>query len=160
MTTLAAVLGDDSLDGLYQWPGTSVPASLLSSARNQGWTVGVAQLGAAHTKADTLKALQRDLEFPEWFGQNWDALADSLFEWSTSARCLLVLEDIRADHDTVETLLIAAELGLRVEEVPVVMHVRQGGRPSNGAVASAYHLGRMVTVLLASLLGLSGRRAP
>lgn len=62
--------------------------------------------------------------------------------------------------DTVETLLIAAELGLRVEEVPVVMHVRQGGRPSNGAVASAYHLGRMVTVLLASLLGLSGRRAP
>lgn len=109
MTTLGVVLGDDSLDGLYQWPGTSVPASLLASARNQGWTVGVAQLGAAHTKADTLKALQRDLEFPEWFGQNWDALADSLFEWSTSARCLLVLEDIRADHDTVETLLTIVE---------------------------------------------------
>ena len=61
--------------------------------------------------------------------------------------------------DTVETLLIAAELGLRVEEVPVVMHLRQGGRPSNGSVASAYHLSRMATVLLSQLLGLSGRRS-
>ncbi len=49
--------------------------------------------------------------------------------------------------DTVEALLIAADAGLRVVEVDVVMHNRQGGRPSANRLSSAFHLTRLLLVI-------------
>jgi len=46
--------------------------------------------------------------------------------------------------DTVEALLIAADAGLRVSEVPVRMRARQGGAVSSGSWRSAYHLFRLL----------------
>ena len=45
--------------------------------------------------------------------------------------------------DTVEALLLAADAGLRVTEVPVRMRTRQGGVVSTGSWRSAYHLFRL-----------------
>jgi len=42
--------------------------------------------------------------------------------------------------DTVEALLMCADLGLVVTEVPVTMRERQGGRPSAGRLRSLRHL--------------------
>ena len=52
--------------------------------------------------------------------------------------------------DTVESLLIAHYNGLVIDEVPVSMHERMGGVPSNNLVRSAYHLVRLVLVILLS----------
>jgi glycosyltransferase involved in cell wall biosynthesis len=49
--------------------------------------------------------------------------------------------------DTVEALLLAAEWGLKIAEVPVQMRPRQGGRPSAGSLASGYHLVRLTLVI-------------
>ena len=49
--------------------------------------------------------------------------------------------------DTVETLLLAGAWGLRVRELPVTMHARAGGVPSNRRLRSSYHLMRLLLVL-------------
>jgi glycosyltransferase involved in cell wall biosynthesis len=50
--------------------------------------------------------------------------------------------------DTVEALLIAGDAGLRVAEVDVRMRPRQGGTPSASPLKSAYHLVRLLLVVL------------
>jgi glycosyltransferase involved in cell wall biosynthesis len=49
--------------------------------------------------------------------------------------------------DTVEALLLAADAGLRVVEIPVTMRERQGGEPSARLVKSTYHLVRVCVVI-------------
>ncbi len=116
MTTLDEVLQSDRSeddqhpDGVYQWPGRTVPASELRRARDAGWTVGVVQLGQAATAKAMFKAFQRDLDFPDWFGHNWDALVDALSDWADDSPRLLVLEDLRGDQDAVEALLGVMDL--------------------------------------------------
>lgn len=50
--------------------------------------------------------------------------------------------------DTVEALLLAHASGLRIVERPVTMHQRAGGTASTGFVRSAYHLVRVLLVVL------------
>ena len=50
--------------------------------------------------------------------------------------------------DTVEALLIAGDAGLRVAELDVRMRPRQGGTPSASPFKSAYHLVRLLLVVL------------
>lgn len=54
--------------------------------------------------------------------------------------------------DTVESLLIAGRCGLRVTQVPVVMHERTTGKASSGAVASVLYLARAFLALGLGLL--------
>ena len=116
MTTLDEVLHDERPadhqhpDGVYQWPGRTVPASELQRVRDRGWTVDVVQLGQATSDKAMFKAFQRDLGFPEWFGHNWDALVDALSDWADDAPRLLVLEDVHGDQDAVEALLGVMDL--------------------------------------------------
>jgi glycosyltransferase involved in cell wall biosynthesis len=46
--------------------------------------------------------------------------------------------------DTVEAVLLAADAGLAIDEIDVLMHARQGGQPSNPSLRGAYHLGRLL----------------
>lgn len=50
--------------------------------------------------------------------------------------------------DTVEALLLAHESGLRILELPVTMHQRAGGKASTGPFRSAYHLVRVLLIVL------------
>jgi glycosyltransferase involved in cell wall biosynthesis len=58
--------------------------------------------------------------------------------------------------DTVETLFVAHELGLRIETVPVVMHHRQGGESSVGIVHGVGYTLRMAAIVVRHWL--HGRR--
>jgi len=49
--------------------------------------------------------------------------------------------------DTVEALLLAASHGLRVTEIDVAMHPRQGGTPSSPGVKGVYHLTRLMLAI-------------
>jgi RNAse (barnase) inhibitor barstar len=116
MSTLEDVLreerpeDDQHADGVYQWPGRTVPSSALQRAREGGWTVGVVQLGQATSDKAMFDAFQRDLDFPDWFGHNWDALVDALADWADDAPRLLVLEDVHGDSDAVDSLLGVMDL--------------------------------------------------
>ena len=50
--------------------------------------------------------------------------------------------------DTVEVLFLAAEAGLKIATVPVVMHQRVAGRPSAGPLRSAGYAIRMMSIVL------------
>lgn len=52
--------------------------------------------------------------------------------------------------DTVEALLLACYAGFRVDEVPVVMRLRNSGQPSTRNLKLLYHYVRVVIVLLSS----------
>jgi glycosyltransferase involved in cell wall biosynthesis len=49
--------------------------------------------------------------------------------------------------DTVEALLLAGSHGLRVTEIDVAMHARQGGAPSAAGVKGVYHLTRLMLAI-------------
>lgn len=52
--------------------------------------------------------------------------------------------------DTVESLTLAARLGLRIAEVPTAMRTRQGGRRSQSFLSGVLHLARSISVVLQS----------
>jgi glycosyltransferase involved in cell wall biosynthesis len=66
----------------------------------------------------------------------------------------LFAEEYPAEYlgDTIEALVIAARAGLRIEQVPVVMRERQGGRPSHNPFRSALYLARAGLALTFALM--------
>jgi RNAse (barnase) inhibitor barstar len=58
-------------------PGT---ATLVERLQAAAWTVAIIDGRRCPTKASLLTEIARVLQFPEWFGHNWDALVDCLRE--------------------------------------------------------------------------------
>lgn len=78
MTSLDALLAaDGGIFRLGRRPGLRL---LTGGLRSAGWRVAVIDGRVTATKASVLGALAAELAFPEWFGHNWDALADCLSE--------------------------------------------------------------------------------
>jgi hypothetical protein len=80
-------------DAVHFTSGADV-ASLLEAGRAAGLRCLRIDLAGCSDKAGLLGRLADALEFPGWFGQNWDALADCLgdLEWLPADGYLLVLE--------------------------------------------------------------------
>lgn len=53
--------------------------------------------------------------------------------------------------DTIEALVIAARAGCRIQQVPIAMRQRAGGRPSHNPFKSAAYLGRACMALVFAL---------
>lgn len=51
---------------------------LADVCRAAGWQVSVLDLTGVTDKAAFMERCVRALDLPEWFGRNWDALADTL----------------------------------------------------------------------------------
>ncbi len=85
--------------------------ALDAAAERAGLTRWTVDLAGVRTKEALLAALAGRLEFPEWFGANWDALNDVLAEraWEQSKGVVLNLERCgelaHADPEVFETAL-------------------------------------------------------
>lgn len=68
--------------------------TLCDAARAAGLHCARLDLEDRRGKADMLTGLAQVLEFPSWFGHNWDALADCLddLQWLRKPGYVLVLE--------------------------------------------------------------------
>ncbi|RLL66162.1 barstar family protein [Streptomyces sp. Z26] len=82
-------LPDDGLSGIFDGtvpPGVyrvpSVGPDALLRAQAEDWQAAVLDLGDVTDKAGFLDACASGLELPDWFGRNWDALADCLTDLS------------------------------------------------------------------------------
>ncbi|MFG2149289.1 barstar family protein [Streptomyces sp. NPDC048696] len=53
-------------------------ADPFDGVRASGWQVDVLDLTGVNDKAGFMDRCARALRLPEWFGRNWDALADCL----------------------------------------------------------------------------------
>jgi hypothetical protein len=103
------LLTDPGEAGIFVRPADA-PA-LDAAAARAGLTCWNVDLAGVRSKAELLAALAARLQFPEWFGHNWDALNDVLAElaWEQSNGVMLTLEhcgDLAiADPDAFETAL-------------------------------------------------------
>ncbi len=127
MSGLAAVLAGHEKPGIHLWHGAFDVADVRHSVEHAGW--GFAYVDGwtrGETKAAFLAAVGEALDFPDYYGQNFDALADCLHDYAEEpsedgltrhlvwdgvaqlrrdhpesyADIRSVLDEVSADHDT------------------------------------------------------------
>lgn len=78
MSGLAALLAGRTPPGLYRWRSGFEVADVRHAVDHAGWTFGYVDGLHAQTKSEFLREIGEALDFPDWYGQNFDALADCL----------------------------------------------------------------------------------
>ena len=76
----AALLGNVSRAGVYHLPFALHDKfeGLMAAAKDLDYAVFRVDLSEARNKQDLLATIGKTMDFPDWFGDNWDALADCL----------------------------------------------------------------------------------
>jgi Barstar (barnase inhibitor) len=75
------VTDDALLDGppdIHRWPDLQWARTYADQVAAQGWRVVDLDTSVRWDKRGFLAACRTTFGFPDWFGMNWDALADSL----------------------------------------------------------------------------------
>ena len=105
---LQAVLGDASKAGVYHMPQTD-PAPLIRAAEANGCAVFHIDLSTAEDKAGMLAIVGTAMHFPEWFGHNFDALADCLNDlaWQPAEGYFVLLDHCDGIHGRAESDFVA-----------------------------------------------------
>lgn len=113
MSQAARRFHDASASGVYRAPSA---ATIENAARAAGLDVATVELSGAADKITLLRAVAAALRFPDWFGENWDALEDCLTDlsWRPSGGHLLLFErherlSSEVLHRFIEILTAAAE---------------------------------------------------
>jgi RNAse (barnase) inhibitor barstar len=96
------LLRDAGRCGVYHTPLKGM-ADLLAAAEDAGLAIFRVDLAEAGGKDGLFDRLATALEFPDWFGRNWDALADCLgdLSWLPAEGYLILFEHcdgFRASH--------------------------------------------------------------
>jgi len=86
------LLRDSARSGVYRLPAEA--AWIFRAAKANGFAYWRVDMATVQDKSGLLAALARALEFPDWFGGNWDALQDCLgdLSWRTAPGYVIVLE--------------------------------------------------------------------
>jgi hypothetical protein len=123
--------------GVHELPPSARPEDVERAAAAAGRRFARADVSGAADKQAFLAALAAALRFPEWFGMNWDALADSLGElWHDEpAGGVLLVDGIDALEAAAPDDLAAAVdvfrdvAADRAARGPRVILLRRGGAP-------------------------------
>jgi RNAse (barnase) inhibitor barstar len=96
-------VSDDAVKGDHFGPGPvymaplsdAAAAAICALARSRGFDCARVDLSGCTEKSELLSRIAKALEFPAWFGHNWDALADCLTDlgWRPAAGYVLVIEN-------------------------------------------------------------------
>lgn len=78
MSGLAALLAGRQQPGIYHWHAGFDVADVRHTVEHAGWAFAHVDGLRAQTKAEFLAQVGEALGFPDWYGQNFDALADCL----------------------------------------------------------------------------------
>lgn len=106
--SLETILADIEKAGVYHMPHMD-KALVLEAAKANGYQTFRVDLGRAADKDALLAAIARALKFPEWFGRNFDALADCLgdMSWAPADGYLVMLEHCDGIHGQAEPEFVA-----------------------------------------------------
>lgn len=120
------ILCDTGQAGVYRVPEQGMPA-LLSAAKAAGFAVRQIDLSSIGGKTALFHRLADTLDFPGWFGHNWDALADCLGDlaWLPAQGYVLLLGHCGGfqarhadDFDTALHVFATASDAWRAEHIP------------------------------------------
>lgn len=78
MSGLAGLLAGRHPAGIYRWQSELSAAEVRAPVEVAGWRFGYVDGWTAPGRAGLLTGVAATLAFPDWFGQNFDALADCL----------------------------------------------------------------------------------
>jgi RNAse (barnase) inhibitor barstar len=103
-----AVLAAADKAGVYHLPQID-PEPLIAAAQAIGCAVFRINLAGARDKAGMLDAIGKAMAFPEWFGHNFDALADCLTDlnWASADGYFILLEHCDGIHGHAESDFVA-----------------------------------------------------
>lgn len=92
MSKLLARLSDAAKSGVYAAPHAG---DILDATRGSDLQVTRIDLAGVAEKGALLERISAALQFPGWFGRNWDALEDCLSDlsWSKARGHVLLLEN-------------------------------------------------------------------
>jgi hypothetical protein len=98
MSELSALLKDPSRSGVY---GASRADTIAEAVLGSKLNVGRVSLRGADTKDALLQRMAKCLAFPDWFGENWDALEDCLTDlsWCEAEGHVLIFEAYTPSDD-------------------------------------------------------------
>ena len=123
--THADLLRDPARSGVYRSPEKATWVARAAEANGFAfWRIDLAKV---RDKSGLLTALARALDFPDWFGGNWDALADCLgdLSWRTAPGYVLALDHChvlakraRADFETLLEVFAATADYWREQGIP------------------------------------------
>lgn len=139
MSGLAGILARRQPPGIYQWQAAFDSADVRHAVEHAGWGFGhVDGWTSASTKAGFLTSVGETLEFPDHYGQNFDALADCLHDIGAHTEGVVLLWDGWAAlaHEDEKAFSIALSvLGSRVyadKGVPFSVLLRGDGPDVEG----------------------------
>ena len=93
MSGLAALLTGRVDPGIYLWHGAFDVDDVRHTVQHAGWALGHVDGWRAGGKAEFLAAVGQALDFPDWYGHNFDALADCLHDVGSGADGVVLLWD-------------------------------------------------------------------
>ena len=124
MSGLAKILAHHHDPGVYRWHAAFPADEVAHAVEHAGWRFGYVDGWHHQTRHEFLAAVGEALEFPEHYGQNHDALNDSLRDlpgrtvllwdgWCTLARedetAFNAVRAILADHTASLTTLLRGD---------------------------------------------------
>ncbi len=109
MDNLCSRLRDLDEAGVYRLNCTL--DDVRTAADDAGFALLEADLAESHGKGALLAALAQAIGAPEWFGGNWDALADALgdLSWRAAPGYVLLLRDANLpafEDETLNSILV------------------------------------------------------
>lgn len=106
---LEHVLKDVAAAGVYHLPQVD-KSGLIAAAAADAFASFRVDLGSARNKADLLTAIADAMAFPDWFGHNFDGLADCLgdLSWHPAEGYLVLLEHCDGIHGHAEDDFVTA----------------------------------------------------
>lgn len=93
MSGLAALLAGRVDPDTYLWHGAFDVEDVRRTVEQAGWSLAHVDGWVVDGKAGFLAAVGEALDFPDWYGQNFDALADCLHEIGAGVEGVVLLWD-------------------------------------------------------------------
>ncbi len=92
MSMLTTALSGESPPGLYRLPPTVDVTALSEICQSQGWRLVHLDGTFIANKTELLRQTAAAMNFPDYFGQNWDALEDCLtdLDWLAARQYVLL----------------------------------------------------------------------
>jgi len=94
--------------------------ALHDSVQRAGFVLFESDIATAHGKGEVLADLARAIKAPDWFGHNWDALADALgdLSWCKAPGYVLLLRGDHPGEDILDDILNATVEFWRLQGKP------------------------------------------
>ena len=126
--------------GIYTWHSGLKVADVRHAVEHAGWRFAHVDGLAAQTKAEFLAGVGEALDFPDWYGRNFDSLADCLADVDSGEGTVLLWDGwgVLAREEPRAFSVALSVLGTRVNAErggPFAVLLRGEG-PEVGGVAS------------------------